>query len=214
MSLPTATGRDRIWLYSSTILFQWALTALVGWRAFARGLTRAELGLSVDFTAGLLVLTIAGGLLIACLHWMNLRRMSRSEHEAVNALRAIGARLFPRTATELVFYILLSLTAGLCEEFLFRGFVIAVLFRLGLASWLVVILSSFMFGIAHLYQGRGGSMGTGIVGTVFATARIAYNSLLPVAIWHAVLDIVAGIAGSRYLAAPKADSGNLNAVQA
>ena len=66
-------------------------------------------------------------------------------------------------------------------------------------TWLVVLLSSAMFGLAHLYQGKGGSLGTGILGTLFALVRIMYSSLLPAVVWHTVLDIVAGFAGSRFL---------------
>ena len=62
------------------------------------------------------------------------------------------------------------------------------------------ILPVVMFGVAHLYQGKSGSVGTGILGALFALVRIAYHSLLPVVIWHAVLDIVAGLAGARYFA--------------
>jgi hypothetical protein len=56
-----------------------------------------------------------------------------------------------------------------------------------------------MFAVAHLYQGKGGSLGTGILGTLFALVRLAYRSLLPAVVWHATLDIVAGIAGARFL---------------
>ena len=98
----------------------------------------------------------------------------------------------------------MALTAGICEEFIFRGFVIAALFGAGLSSWAAVIASSLMFGVAHLYQGKGGSVGTGILGLLFASIRIAYGSIFPVVIWHAVLDIVAGVAGAKYFA-PQAD---------
>jgi uncharacterized protein len=207
MALANVSGRDRIRLYVSTILFQWLLTAIVAWRALARGLTRPELALTGGFKSSIILLTLIGAALIAVVHWMNLRRMARSNHPAIEPLRALGARLFPRSATEFVFYILLALTAGLCEEFIFRGFVIGALFRAGLSSWEVVLLSSLMFGVAHLYQGKSGSLGTGILGTLFAGVRIAYHSLLPVVIWHAVLDIVAGIAGAKYLTGmPTADS--------
>jgi len=145
-------------------------------------------------------------LLIGAAHWMNLRRMARSNHPAVERLRALGVRLFPRSAPELVIYIVLSLTAALCEEFIFRGFVIAALFRAGLSGLAVVFLSSLMFGLAHLYQGKGGSVGTGILGTLFAVTRIAYHSLFPVVVWHAVVDIVAGIAGTRFFGANSGSS--------
>jgi len=207
MALANVTGRDRIRLYLSTILFQWLLTAMVAWRAFARGLTRQDLALTGGFVSSIMLLTLAGAILIAGAHWMNLRRMARSNHPAIESLRALGRRLFPHSAIELVFYIILALTAGLCEEFIFRGFVMAALFRAGLSNWEVILFSSVMFGVAHLYQGKSGSLGTGILGALFAAVRIAYHSLLPVVVWHAVLDIVAGIVGARYLEeTPAADA--------
>jgi membrane protease YdiL (CAAX protease family) len=198
MAIPEVTGRDRIRLYISTILFQWALAAVVAWRAFARGLTWRELGLTHGFTPSILLITVAGAMLIAVAHWMNLRRMARSDHPALESLRALGSRLFPRQTMEFVFYILLAFTAGICEEFIFRGFMVAALFRADLSTSLVVVISSVMFGVAHLYQGKGGSVGTALLGMFFAGTRIAYGSLLPVVLWHAVLDIIAGVAGSKY----------------
>jgi membrane protease YdiL (CAAX protease family) len=198
MALPSVSGRERIQLYVTTVLFQWTLAALVGWRALARGITWRELGIANRWTPPVLLLTIVGAALIAVGHWANLRRMAALNHPAIERLRAMGARLFPRSPGEAFFYVLLALTAGCCEEFIFRGFVIAALFRAGFSAWIVVLLSSAMFGIAHLYQGKGGSVGTGILGTLFAIAKIAYRSLLPVLVWHAALDIVAGLAGARY----------------
>jgi membrane protease YdiL (CAAX protease family) len=213
MSLPEVTGRDRIKLYVSTILFQWALAVTVCWRALARGLTPPALGLTTGQSSSVVLAAITGAAVIGIAHWLNLRRMAHAKHPAAESLRAMGARLFPRSAVELGFYILLAITAALCEEFLFRGFVIAALFQVGFSTWIVVICSSFMFGAAHLYQGKGGSIGTGILGTLFAGVTIAYHSLLPVIVWHAVLDIVAGIAGSRYLVAEAREKPDLSGVQ-
>jgi len=42
-------------------------------------------------------------------------------------------------------------------------------------------------------------LGTGILGTLFALVRIIYSNLLPAVVWHSVLDIVAGVAGARFL---------------
>jgi len=208
LTLRDVSARDRIWLYVSTVLFQWVLALLIGWRAVARGLSMKELGITGGWVPAVLLLAAGGALLIGAAHWMNLRRMARSDHPAAERLRALGTRLFPRSAPELVFYIVLAVTAALCEEFIFRGFVIATLFRAGLPAWTVVLFSSVMFGVAHLYQGRGGSAGTGILGTLFAMTRIACGSLLPVVVWHAAMDLVAGIAGARFFAAPSAVEGD------
>jgi uncharacterized protein len=199
MALPEVTSRERIKMYGATIFFQWLLTALVAWRAFARGISLHELGIGRVASISLLAAALLGGALIGAAHWANVRRMARSDHPNLQRLRALGSRLFPQSRPEMALFVLLSLTAGVCEEFLFRGFVMAALFRTGLDTWLVVLFSSAMFGLAHLYQGKGGSLGTGILGTLFALVRIIYSSLLPAVVWHSVLDIVAGVAGSRFL---------------
>jgi membrane protease YdiL (CAAX protease family) len=204
LALPEVGSRERVKMYLATIFFQWLFTAAVGWRALARGLAPEELGIVRALNFPLLATTVIGAALIAAAHWANVRRMARSDHPHLKRLRALGARLFPRSRPEFALFVVLSLTAGICEEFLFRGFVMAALIRAGLAAWLVVILSSAMFGLAHLYQGKGGSLGTGILGTLFAMGRLTFGSLLPAVVWHSVLDIVAGWAGARYLLGPEA----------
>jgi uncharacterized protein len=210
LARPEVSGRERVRLYVSTILFQWLLATIVGWRALARGLTVPQLGLAKAPIPSTVLVTLIGATLIAAAHWMNLRRLAASNHPAAEKLRAMAARLFPQSATETVFFTMLAVTAGICEEFIFRGFVIAALFGAGLSTWTTVVVSSLMFGAAHLYQGKGGSAGTGILGILFASIRIAYHSIFPVLIWHAVLDIVAGIAGARYFAARAAAGADPN----
>jgi membrane protease YdiL (CAAX protease family) len=198
MAQPQVLRRERIRLYVSTILFQWVLAAIVAWRAFARGLTFSQLGLAGGRPASILLLTLIGASLIAVGHWMNLRRMAGSNHPAAEKLRAMARRLFPQSRIEVFLFTLLAMTAGICEEFIFRGFVIAALFGAGLTAWAAVIVSSLMFGVAHLYQGKGGSVGTGLLGLLFAWARITFHNIFPVVVWHAVLDVVAGLAGAKY----------------
>jgi membrane protease YdiL (CAAX protease family) len=65
--------------------------------------------------------------------------------------------------------------------------------------FMVVLLSSILFGLAHLYQGRAGLVSTTVLGLLFGTSRAALGSLLPVVVWHAGVDVVAGIAGPMYL---------------
>jgi membrane protease YdiL (CAAX protease family) len=93
----------------------------------------------------------------------------------------------------------LAITAGLCEEFLYRGFAMAVLGRTGLPMGVVILLSSILFGLAHLYQGRAGFVSTMVLGILFGISRAALASLVPVMAWHVGVDLVAGIAGPRYL---------------
>src|SRR6266481_4420419 len=133
------------------------------------------------------------------LQWLNLRRVGRIPVGARGPIQAIAERLLPQSAVELLPYLALAITAGLCEEFLYRGFVMAVLLRVGLQAWAVVVLSSVLFGLAHSYQGRGGIVMTLLIGLILGTSRLAYGSLVPAVFWHSAVDVVAGTAGPRYL---------------
>jgi membrane protease YdiL (CAAX protease family) len=136
---------------------------------------------------------------IATLQWLNLRRVGRIPIESRGLLQVIAERILPQSAVELPPYFALAITAGLCEEFLYRGFAMAALTQAGLSAWLVVFVSSLLFGLAHSYQGRGGIVMTFIVGLALGASRLSYNSLVPAVFWHSAVDIVAGVAGRHYL---------------
>ena len=184
-------------LYFSATVSQWILVAIaiavvLATRMHLRdlGFRGAALAPSLDWALGLTLVSSAGLLAVVLLER---RGWWPPESELVYLL-------LPETRQEKVWCVLLvAPTAGLCEEFLYRGFVMGAFFRAGLPGWLVVLFSSVLFGMAHLYQGRSGFLGTSILGLIFATARIAYHSVAPVMVWHAVVDVVAGVAGPRYL---------------
>jgi membrane protease YdiL (CAAX protease family) len=199
LSLESVGTKEKITLYLTTIAFQWTLAILVAWRAWARGLTPAELGLSPLRSTRILLPTILGALLLGGLHWLNLRRISLLEGDAPEKMRILARRILPRSLVEFLPYFALAITAGVCEEFLYRGFAMAALLRFGLPTWLVVLLTSGLFGLAHSYQGRSGVFGTSVMGLVLGANRILYESLFSVVVWHAVVDVVAGIAGRKYL---------------
>ncbi|HXJ06208.1 MAG TPA: type II CAAX endopeptidase family protein [Candidatus Acidoferrum sp.] len=199
LALPEMSSRERLLLYASTIAFQWIAVAITAWRAWARGLTFEEVGLVVHGRGRIFIAAIVGAAILGGLQWLNLRRMGGSSGKAREFIRALAERIFPRSRVELVCFLGLAATAGLCEEFLYRGFSMAALTRAGLPVWSVVLFSSLLFGLAHLYQGRGGLVSTLIIGMVFGTARIAYDGMIPVILWHFAVDAVAGLAGPRYL---------------
>jgi uncharacterized protein len=199
MVLPQIGTRERLSLYASTIGFQWGAAALVAWRSWTRGLGLEDLGLVVHGRWRILIAAFVGAATLGGLQWFNLRRMGRSSGKAREFMQVLAERILPQSRLELVPFLALAVTAGICEEFLYRGFAMAALTRAGLPAWSVVLLSSILFGLAHLYQGRGGLLSTLVIGTVFGTARIAYDGLVPVMMWHFAVDAVAGVAGPKYL---------------
>jgi membrane protease YdiL (CAAX protease family) len=209
LAKPHVGAGERVALYASTIAFQWITTGIVGWRAWARGFTAAQLGIVAKGGWKVAVVGVLGASILGTLHWLNLRRMGRLSTKNRGVLQALAERILPQSPAEIVPFLGLAVTAGVCEEFLYRGFAMAAFHRAGLPVWSVVLLSSALFGLAHLYQGRGGLAGTMILGMLFAAARIRYDSVVPVMIWHVVIDVVASIAGPRYLTNKVASIGDI-----
>jgi uncharacterized protein len=199
LAKPRVESAERLWLYGSTIAFQWLAAGVAGWRAWAHGFTADQLGLAMPGRIRVFVITAFGAALIVALQWLNLRRMGRSTSPLRRPLQALAERILPQSTVELIPFFALAITAGLCEEFLYRGFAMAVLGRTGLPAGVVILLSSILFGLAHLYQGRAGFVSTMVMGILFGISRAALGSLVPVMAWHVGVDLVAGIAGPRYL---------------
>jgi membrane protease YdiL (CAAX protease family) len=110
------------------------------------------------------------------------------------ALRKAFARLaffLPADRRQDLWFAATCITAGICEEWLFRGFLLHYLaagpWHLSLA--VALILSSGIFGLNHLYQGLGGMTASAILGALFALMYLATGSLLLPMIVHALVDL-------------------------
>ena len=207
LAMAHVTTMDRLVLYASTIAFQWLAVAIVGWRAWAHKYGALQLGLAIPNGQTIVIASIVGAATISTLQWLNLRRVGRVPVESRGPLQAVAERILPQSPVELLPYFALAITAGICEEFLYRGFTMAALSNTGLQVWLVVFLSSVLFGLAHSYQGRGGIIMTFVVGLVLGASRIGYASLVPAIFWHTAIDVVAGVAGPQYLVRRPSNAG-------
>lgn len=99
--------------------------------------------------------------------------------------------LLPRTAAERRLFTLVGVTAGACEEWLYRGFLLAVVAALagGLPTGVLVLVAAVAFGLAHAYQGRVGIVTTGVLGGVLAALYLDTGSLLLPVVLHALIDL-------------------------
>ncbi len=199
LAKPRVEPAERLSLYASTIAFQWVAVAVAGWRAWAHGFTSRELGLVISDPVKIGAIGVLGAASIAGLQWLNLRRMGRSSSPLRTPLQALAERILPQSRRELIPFFALAVTAGVCEEFLYRGFAMTAFLRWGLPLWIAVVASSLLFGLAHLYQGRGGFVSTTILGLLFGATCAAVVSLVRVMLWHIGGDLAAGIAGPKYL---------------
>ncbi len=99
--------------------------------------------------------------------------------------------LLPRTLFEKVFWVVLSIGAGITEEICFRGYVISRMTKLTGMIWPGVILGSISFGLGHLYQGFAGVTLITFYGVMFSLLFLARGSLVPCIVAHALQDIIA-----------------------
>ncbi|WP_448639990.1 CPBP family intramembrane glutamic endopeptidase [Geodermatophilus sp. URMC 63] len=99
--------------------------------------------------------------------------------------------LLPRTPAERRLFSVVGVTAGVCEEWLYRGFFLAVVAAAGggLPVPVLVLAGAVAFGLAHAYQGRHGVVLTGVLGGVFAALYLDTGSLLLPVLLHAAVDL-------------------------
>jgi len=82
-----------------------------------------------------------------------------------------------------------SLSAGFCEEFLYRGFLFWLLAAAGAGKGSRLIAASLAFGLAHCFWGPWGMAWTTVLGFTFGLAVLWRGNVWPVVAAHAFLDL-------------------------
>jgi membrane protease YdiL (CAAX protease family) len=101
--------------------------------------------------------------------------------------------VLPSTPREARVFFAAAITAGVCEEVLYRGYLLRYfqsLVPVGLAIPVAVVA----FGAAHAYQGMRGILSTSAAGAFAMALYLLTGSLLGPIVLHAALDLVNGIA--------------------
>ena len=195
------TTADRLSLYRSTIFFQCLIVATVAWRCVARTISPEELGLAVGDVWRIVWTSIALTGLLCVNQVIGLRRITTMPEGKRGSLFAITEKIMPRNAKETMFFAALACTAGISEEFLYRGFAFMAFIRMsvnyGPPNTAAAILSSAWFSLAHLYQGRRGLITTFVVGMIFSLMRVWTGSLIPAIAAHIGIDLIVGIYSSK-----------------
>jgi membrane protease YdiL (CAAX protease family) len=99
------------------------------------------------------------------------------------------APMLPRTAGERWCAAGTSVTAGVCEEIVFRGLLIAVGVSLGLPLYAAAALSLVVFTLAHLYQGVKDMMFVGLLGFALTYLYLSTGSLVLPIVVHILVDL-------------------------
>ena len=198
-----ARTNDYLW----TIALQWTLTLILlgWWRYVARPL--AALGLVAPQGENRLW-TVVVTAAVAAFFASQARTVARSPTAQARVRAQLDAQpsvrvILPATPGEMRMFAALGVTAGICEEILYRGYLLYYL-RAGLSATAAVVAAIVIFALAHAYQGRRGILLTGIAGAAAMGMYVSTRSLAASIVMHATVDLANGYLAYRALSAAPA----------
>jgi len=186
--LRSLTEETRMILFIATIIVQWFIFTLIFGASYMENTGLKGLGFKrirlVDFFWAAAFFG-AAALILSGLAWV-------MEQLGMPMLGEIKF-LIPQDTSGRIVWVVLSLTAGICEETAFRGYLMTRL-RLvgGFKSWLIpTIVSAMVFGSLHAYQGLPGVILISVYGAMFSLLFIYTRSIWPCIIAHFFQDFIA-----------------------
>ena len=186
--LRAAENVDRIRLYLRTVTFEWLLLAFVLFGLWMRKTPfRVVLGerwhslRAFGRDLGLGVLFLFGALMISSVF------IAHGHGSADPAVRY----MLPVTGSERALWILLSLTAGICEEAVNRGYLQRQLTAWTSNAAVGIVLQALIFGALHAYQGFARTIPIGMLGLLLGVLTWWRKTVRPGMITHFLQDSLA-----------------------
>jgi uncharacterized protein len=187
----------RLYLYLMTLAWEYLLVGYIAWgirkrnvtlRDLAGGRWRSGKDVLIDLGIGCGFWLVAAMVLLAVSHALGLTSPAQQE-----AARKQLGELLPRTGVEIALWMLLSATAGFCEEIMFRGYLQRQFLAATRSTAAAIVLQAAMFGVAHAYQGGRRIILIAVFGALFGILAAWRKSLRPGMITHFAQDAVSGI---------------------
>lgn len=184
---------NRVKLYRQTMLLEWIAFAVLGATWTLLGRPFAALGFIAPGGNGFWIGAIFVALVSAYLAyaWWQARSMDQAEKAKHRDSLGVLHHFVPQDERDFRSFAAVSVTAGIVEETLYRGFVLWYLLQF-MPVWAAVIVSSVVFGLGHSYQGINGVARVTGVGAIFALLYFTTGSIwVPIA-GHILLDVLQG----------------------
>ena len=184
--------------YQRSIAGLWILASMTCWAVgFYRVFQSPAQPVDISWLlGGIMSRVIASALLTlffaaALLPGIRGARSSKTRQAYVREYQRALAFFLPATAEEIRWFTFLCVSAGICEEILFRGFLMSYLHHAPLyLGWtLALIASSICFGWNHLYQGASGVFSTALAGFAFGLLFLLSGNLILPMVMHVVVDL-------------------------
>ena len=180
---------DVVPVYLSVTVMNWLLVLFV-WRGIRKqggtfgSLIGARWGSAGDVFRNLGIAAIFWGVFVATA-WGVHRVLGEGHAKSVDVL-------LPRTAVEIAAWIATSVSAGFCEEYVFRGYVQKQLLAFTGSPFGAVVGQALVFGLMHAYQGWRSVLVIITMGILFGILAAWRKSLIVGMVAHGWQDIWAG----------------------
>lgn len=193
-------AHHRVLGYILTMTAEWLIVAFIWLGARWQGATLGtlmggnpptmrsiarDLGLAVAYLiAANIVLVVLSSLLGRLLH---------------PASSAALKDLLPHSGLEIGLFLLLALSAGICEEMIFRGYLQRQFTAWTRNAAIGVAVQAIAFGLAHAYQGSTRVIVIAVYGSMFGSLACWRKSLRPGMIAHFLQDGASGLLLAKHL---------------
>ena len=181
--------RALVRFYRILLAVQWAWTALIlAAVAASPRLDLAAIGIRAPHADSMVWGMSIGGAIALVVSAIAMRRAAQQGRPIPG--QAAFAALLPRTREERHYAAAAAVTAGVCEELLYRGFFIAAgVLLLDLSIEWAAVASAVIFLVAHVYQGWRGLLVLAGTVVVFTILYVRTGSLLLPVVLHALVDL-------------------------
>jgi len=185
-----ATHPPALPLYFSVIASEWALVYYVRIGLRRRGARLRDL-IGGAWDGGRPVLR---DLALGAVAWAGMRAIGWTmEHLVGDGGAKSISTLLPQGGLEAMAWVALSLSAGFCEELVFRGYLLRQARAFLGHPVLAVLAQAVVFGIGHGYQGATATLTIVLDGVWLGAIAAWRRSLRPGMLAHAWTDIVGGL---------------------
>ena len=100
--------------------------------------------------------------------------------------------MLPQSLPEILIWIALSISSGVCEEMAFRGFLQRQLHALSGNIVVAILVQGAVFGLGHAYQGWKNVVVIGVLGVLFGALAAWRRNLRTNMIVHSWADVWSG----------------------
>lgn len=178
----------RLPYYRTQLLWEWSWVVVLALILIPMKLPFNWLGLALPNQIGWIV---TAALLLGIGLSTYLLKRNPGAMEAMRRSLESSWILLPTTPEERRWFAATAITAGICEELLYRGFLTHYVTSMfpGLDWLMAAILTGIVYGLSRAYQGFKGISQTALTGFSFAIVYYLSGSLLPAILFHMLAEL-------------------------